>query len=153
MKEGFGAITNEDWRRQRIQQRTEQAKSGFAQALKSMAAVVGEYYTPEEKAQFAAWLQIQARRQPPDGSELRVVYLPAMQAAGLKDMESDLLWEFAEKSGDPNRGELDAWLQLQRQRVQLDGVGAKLEALAAALRLATGSVLDLGGGGLSHAGR
>jgi tetratricopeptide (TPR) repeat protein len=132
-KEGFGAITDEDWRRQRLQQRTEQAKSGFAQALKSMAEMVGEYYTPEEKAQFAAWLQTK-RAGAADGSELRAVYLPAMQAAGLLDMESDLLWEFVEKSGGPNRGsELNDWLQLQRRRVQLEGVGAKLESYAAAL--------------------
>ena len=132
VKNGFGAITNEDWRRQRIKQRTEQAKSGFAQTLKSMAEMVGEYYTPEEKAQFAAWLQTK-RSAAADGSELRVVYLPAIQAAGLVDMESDLLWEFVEKSGNPNRGELNAWLQLERQRVQLDGAGAKLDALAATL--------------------
>jgi predicted TPR repeat methyltransferase len=131
VKEGFRAITNEDWRRQRVQQRTEQAKSGFAQALKSMASVAGEYYTPEEKAQFAAWLQTK-RATAADGSELRVVYLPAMQAAGLLDMESDLLWEFANKNGDHDHGELREWLQLQRQRVQLDSVGAKLEALASA---------------------
>jgi predicted Zn-dependent protease len=132
VKEGFSAITSNDWRKQRIQQRTEQAKSSFAQALRTMAEVVGQYDTPEEKAQFAAWLQSK-RATAAGGSELRVVYLPAMQAAGLKDMESDLLWEFVEKSGDPNRGELDAWLQLQRQRGQLDGVGPKLETLAATL--------------------
>ncbi len=134
VKEGFSAITSDDWRKQRIHQRTEQAKSSFAQALRTMAEVVALYDTPEEKAQFAAWLQSK-RATAVGGSELREVYLPAMQAAGLKEMESDLLWEFVEKSGDPNRGELDAWLQLQRQRAQLDGVGAKLEALAATLPL------------------
>ena len=132
VKQGFGAITNEDWRRQRLQQRTEQAKSAFAEALRAMATVVGESYTPEEKAQFAAWLQSK-RATAAGGSELRVVYLPAMQAAGLKDMESNLLWEFVERGGDPPRGELNEWLQLQRQRVKLDGVGAKLEEYAAAL--------------------
>ena len=132
VKEGFSAITSEDWRKQRIRQRTEQAKSGFAQALKTMAEVAGQFDTPEEKAQFAAWLQTK-RAGAANGNELRVVYLPAIQAAGLTEMESNLLWEFAEKSGDPNRGELDAWLQLQRQRVQLDGVGPKIEALAATL--------------------
>ena len=41
VKEGFSAITSDDWRKQRVQQRTEQAKSGFAQVLKTMAEVVG----------------------------------------------------------------------------------------------------------------
>jgi tetratricopeptide (TPR) repeat protein len=132
MKEGFGAITGEDWRKQRVAQRTAQAKSGFAQAMKSMAEVVGEYYTPEEKAQFAAWLGSK-RAAAADGSELREVYLPAMRAAGLVDMEADLLWEFAEKSGDPDRSELSEWLQFERRRVQSEGVGAKLEKYAVTL--------------------
>jgi tetratricopeptide (TPR) repeat protein len=133
MKEGFGAITNEDWRRRQIQQRTAQAQAGIAQALKSMASVAGEYYTPEEKAQFAAWLQSK-RAAAADGSELRVVYLPAMQAAGLLDMESDLLWEFVEKSGDPGGSELNEWVQFEKSRVQLDEAGAKIERLAASTR-------------------
>jgi tetratricopeptide (TPR) repeat protein len=132
LKEGSGAITNEGWRRQRVAERAKLARSGFAQALRSMAAVMGEYGTPEEKAQFAAWLQGK-RAGAADGSELREVYLPAIKAAGLADMESDLLWDLAEKIGDPNRGELRDWLQLQQRRVQLEGVGAKLEKLAAAL--------------------
>jgi len=132
VKQGFSAVTDDDWRKQSVAQRKEQAKSGFAQALRAMATVVGEYATPEEKAQFAAWLQIK-RATAVDGKELREVYLPAMQAAGLLDMESDLLWEFAEKSNGPNRGNVNEWLQLQQKRVQLDGVGAKLEKYAASL--------------------
>jgi tetratricopeptide (TPR) repeat protein len=129
IKEGFGAVTDTEWRKQRIGERTARAKSGFGQALRSMASVVGDYGTPEEKAQFEAWLRTKCAGAA-DGSELREVYLPAIQAAGLVDMEQGLLWEFAEKSGDPERGELSAWLQLQRQRVQLEGAGPKIEALA-----------------------
>ena len=132
VKEGFGAITNEDWRRQRVAERSKLARSGFAQALQSIAAVMGEYGTPEEKTQFAAWLHGE-RAGAADGTELREVYLPAMQAAGLVDMEADLRWEFAEKSGDSNRDELRDWLQLQQRRVLLEGVGANLEKLAATL--------------------
>jgi len=128
VKEGFGAITNEDWRRQRVRQRTAQARSGFAQALRTMATVVGEYATPEEKAQFASWLQGK-RAGAADGTELRAVYLPAMQAAGLVDMKSGLLWEFTESS-KTGGGAWNEWLQLERQRVRLEGTGAEIEALA-----------------------
>ncbi len=131
-QQGLSAVTNDEWRRKRIAERTAQAKSGFAQALRAMATVVGEYATPEEKTQFAAWLQTK-RASALDGSELREVYLPAMQAAGLLDMESDLLWTFVEKSGDKKHGELSEWMQLQQKRVQLDGVGARLETYAAPL--------------------
>jgi tetratricopeptide (TPR) repeat protein len=131
-KEGIGAVTNEEWRKQRIALRTEEARSGFAQALKSMAAAVGEFYTPDEKAQFAMWLETK-RAGASDGGELRAVYLPAIQAAGLVNMEADLLWQFVEKSGDNAHGELGEWLQLERKRVHLEGDGPKVEALAASL--------------------
>jgi tetratricopeptide (TPR) repeat protein len=131
-QQGLSAVTDNDWRKQRIDERKAQAKSGFVQALRAMAAVVAEYGTPEEKAQFASWLQAK-RATAADADELRAVYLPAMQAAGFLDMESDLLWALAEKSREENRGNVNAWLQLQRKRVQLDGVGARLEKLAASL--------------------
>ena len=128
-KDGLGAITSEEWRKQRVAQRTDQARAGFAQALHSMALVVGEYYAPEEKAHFATWLQ--GKCTGVEGGELRSVYLPAIQAAGLVDMEANLLWEFAEKSGDPARRELSEWIQFERRRDQLDETGPKIEALAA----------------------
>ena len=131
-QQGLSAVTNEEWRKQRVAENAKQAKAGFAQALRAMATVVAEYATPEEKTQFAAWLQAK-RATASDGSELREVYLPAMQAAGLLDMESDLLWEFNVKSGEKKHGELSEWMQLQQKRVQLDGVGAKLETYAATL--------------------
>ena len=130
-KDGLGAVTSEDWRKQRIEQRSAQSTAGFAQALKSMGAVVGEYGTPEEKAQFAAWLQV--KRAGADESELRAVYLPAVQAAGLADVEASLRWELAQKSRNPGSGELDGWLQLERRRVQLEVTGSKLETLASSL--------------------
>jgi tetratricopeptide (TPR) repeat protein len=132
VKQGFSAVTDEDWRKRSVTERKKQAKSGFAQALRAMATVVADYSTPEEKALFASWLQSK-RATASDGSELREVYLPAMQAAGLLDMESDLLWEFNAKSGEKKHGELSEWMQLQQKRVQLDGVGAKLETYAASL--------------------
>jgi hypothetical protein len=131
-QQGLSAVTNEEWRKQRIAEQMATAKSGFAQALRAMAEVTSAYATPEEKAQFAAWLQTK-RATAADESELHDVYLPAMQAAGLLDMESDLRWELESKSYDHNLGELFTWVQLQQKRVQLDGVGAKLEKLAASL--------------------
>jgi Flp pilus assembly protein TadD len=130
VKQGLAAVTDEDWRKQRIAQRTAQAKAGFAQALRSMAAVVGEFGTPEEKAQFKPWLQAK-QSTAADGSELRDVYLPAIQAAGLVDMEASLLWALTEKSENPTRGELTEWLQLERKRGQLEAAAPKIESLVA----------------------
>lgn len=128
IKDGLGAVTDEDWRKQRVAQRTTQATESFARALASIGAVVGEYATPEEKVQFAAWLQV--KRAGADQHELRVVYLPAVRAAGLVDVEASLRWDLAQRSRSPGNSELDEWLQLQRQRVQLEVTGDKLETLA-----------------------
>jgi len=130
LKQGVSAVTREDWRKQRIAERKAQAGVGFAQALRAIAIVANDYYTPEEKMQFAAWLQARSATAS-DGTELRAVYLPAIRAAGLKEMEEELLWKFVEKGDRSRQNELNEWLQLQRQRVQLDGAGAKIEALAA----------------------
>jgi tetratricopeptide (TPR) repeat protein len=129
VKDGLDAVVSENWRKQLARQRTEQATEGFAQALRSMGAVVGEYGAPEEKAQFAAWLE--AKRVGVDEKELRAVYLPAAQAAGLADMEARLRWELVQKNRNSGSNEdLNDWLQLQRRRVQLETTGQKLEALA-----------------------
>src|SRR5580692_3196429 len=104
--------------------RSAQAKTGFAQALRSMGAAAGEYDAPEEKAQFATWLQTKLSKAA-DGSELREVYLPAIQAAGLVDMEADLLWEFVEQSFTP-AGEMNEWLQLERKRGRLEEAAPKI---------------------------
>ena len=128
-KEGMGAVTDEEWRKQRIAQRTAQAKAGFAQALRAMAAVTGDYDTPEEKAQFAKWLQAK-RSTAANEIELREVYLPAIQAAGLVEMEADLLWDFVEQSSNAAGGELNEWLQLERKRGRLEEAAPKIESLA-----------------------
>jgi hypothetical protein len=96
-----------------------------------MGAVVGEYGTPEEKTQFAAWLQ--AKRAGADESELRTVYVPTVRAAGLVEMDAGLRWELAQKSRNPGSGDLESWLQLERRRVQLEVTGAKMETLASSL--------------------
>jgi len=129
-KDGIGAITSEEWRKQRVAERKAQAGTGFAQALRFMAQTVNDYYTPEEKAPFDAWLQSKSATAV-DGPELRAVYLPAIRAAGLRELEAEMLWQFVGKEDHVNHQGLNEWLQLERQRVQLEGVGAKIEALAA----------------------
>jgi cellulose synthase operon protein C len=124
-----GAVTPEQWRRRFQKDRAETARQTFAQSLAAMGSVAGVYYTPEERVQFAAWLKSKLATAV-DGSEMRVVYLPAIQAAGLKEMEADLLWEFAAKNSNPGRHELPEWLKLEVDRMQLDGVGEKMEKLA-----------------------
>lgn len=125
-------INIEEWRNHLQTEHRNNARSVFAGSIQAMASVVANYSTPEEKSQFASWLQGKLSAAA-DGAELRTVYLPAIQAAGLKEMEAALLWQFTVKSGDPGRSELRDWLQLQRSRMQWDDAGKRIEDLAAQL--------------------
>ena len=90
VKQGPGAITNDEWRKQREDERRTQATAGFAAALRSMATAAAEFYTPEEKSRFAALLRQNATGV--STTELTGVYLPAVKAAGLADLTADLEW-------------------------------------------------------------
>jgi hypothetical protein len=131
VKQGPGAVTDDEWRKQREKQRRTQATAGFAQALKSMANAAAEFYTPEEISQFAALL-----KQTSNGSsteELSAVYLPAVKAANLAELATDLEWAVVFQNAHTGTIELTEWLQFQRQRIQLDSAAAQLEKTAPTL--------------------
>jgi len=131
VKQGPAAVTNEEWRRQRQAERTRLATQGFAQALSAMAGVARQYYTPEEKSQFAAWLQSTCASAPPE--EIRDVSIPAARAAGLASLTAQFTWRLVQQSALMRSTELSAWIQLEQQRGQVDFAGAQLEKLAATL--------------------
>src|SRR5207253_3230418 len=60
-REGPGAVTDVEWRKQRQEQRSAAATTGFVQALRAMAGVAAAYYTPEERTQFATLLRENAK--------------------------------------------------------------------------------------------
>ncbi len=133
VKQGVGAITDAEWRKQREQERRSQASAGFTAALNAMAAAVAEFYAPEEKSKFASML-----RQHASGAsavELANVYLPAARAAELADVTADLQWTFSLESGQHGDAQISSWLQLQRQRVQLDAAAVLMEKTAASIAL------------------
>jgi hypothetical protein len=126
IKQGPGAVTDEEWRKQRITVRGNAATQGFAQAIKAIGDVAGKYYTPEEKMQFAAWIQNASSGAA--AQELRAVYLPAIQAAGLEDLNTEISWTLAQRQRNQ---ELPAWIELQQRRGQIETAAARLEKLAA----------------------
>jgi Flp pilus assembly protein TadD len=131
VKAGPAAVSSEEWRTQREAERRTQATLGFAQAMKSMGNTAREFYTPEEKSAFAAMLK--QNFSAAGVEELRAVYLPAVKAAGLADLTADATWEIARHSGNLGGPELNAWIQLEKQRVQMDSAGAQLERLASVI--------------------
>ena len=125
---GPGAVTDEEWRQQRRVDRSNRATQGFAAALNAMGRAAGKFYTPEEKEQFAVWLQSKCTASSAD--EMRAVYLPAAQAAGLTDLAAGWMWNLAWNGQRFNEGDLQAWIQLEDQRGELQTVGASLERAA-----------------------
>lgn len=128
VKQGPGAITNEEWRRQRAQEQSRQATLGFAQALEAMGRAAAEFYTPEEKTQFAGWIRQNAAAA--GEQETRTVYLPTVKAAGLTELTAELTWNLIQGDTRLRGSDLADWARLQRQRVQPELAASKLEKLA-----------------------
>ena len=85
-KQGIAAVTDEEWRRNQIEQRKSQAQSSFQNALNRMGTTVAEYFTPEEKLTYAELLDTQYAAK--SAQQKATVWIPAAQAAGLKDREA-----------------------------------------------------------------
>lgn len=118
-------VTGEEWRKQREEQRREQAASGFAQAVKTMATAVGEFYTPEEKTEFALLLKQNANHA--DREELAAVYIPAAKAAELTELASEFQWSAALEAQAQGDYQVSDWLQLEKSRVEQAAAAAQLE--------------------------
>lgn len=128
-KQGLAAITDDEWRKQRQAQRRELAAAGFAEAVKSLGAVAGRYYTPEERQGFAALLRQQATGA--SSRELASIYIPAAKAASLAALTADLEWTAATNASGRDVIGVPDWLQLERRRGRLDAAASQVEKLAA----------------------
>ncbi len=87
---------------------------------KQIAAVVQQYYAPEEKEKYSRWLQVRA------GTALTAGLI---EDAGIADVEASL--RFQRLMVAPNtvsaRAGLGALVQLQKQRLAFDELGLQLE--------------------------
>lgn len=128
VQQGPAAVTNEEWRQQRQKDRTGRATEGFAAALAAMGRAAAEFYTPEEKDQFAVWLQSTCASA--SAAEMRTIYLPAARAANLSDLAADWMWNLAWNGTQLNPGDLSAWIEFEEQRGELNVVGASLERIS-----------------------
>lgn len=128
VNEGPGAVTDEEWRNQRTSERRTQAAAGFAGALQAMGTAVHEFYTPEERLDFATWIKPKASAVPID--ELFTVYLPAVKSAGLTDLTSEFLLKIAQRDAKLEAPELSEWMQLEKSRVNVESEAAHLEKMA-----------------------
>ncbi|HTA78403.1 MAG TPA: hypothetical protein VK720_02605 [Terracidiphilus sp.] len=127
-KQGIAAVSDAEWRRNRIEQRKQQAQAGFKAAVQQMSAAVATYYTPEEKLTYARLLdscEAQAAQH-----DVVSIWIPAAMTAGLKDREArwskDVL--LGEKAFDDNK--MNAFNLLEKQRMENAERGDTLETYA-----------------------
>jgi hypothetical protein len=97
---------------------------GFTQALNAMGDAVAQYFTPEEKAAFEAFLEKEQVLVAPER------LLPLVQSAGLTGLEAK--WRFALMMAQPGDEHASSHLArlttLQQQRMRFDELGVQIEA-------------------------
>ncbi len=127
-KQGIAAVSDTEWRRNRVEQRKQQAQAGFREAVLQMSAAAAEYFAPEEKLAYAQLLDSKCANGPQ--GDVDSIWIPAAMTAGLKDREAqwrkDVL--FSEKTFD--NGKLDAFNLLEKHRMENTERGNTLEKYA-----------------------
>ena len=92
-----------------------------------IAWVVGQYYSPDEKAKYGAWVQTHPR-------------LALLEGAGMADVEAKMRFQnlMAQPTAPAAQANKEALVQLQKRRLAFDELGTQLEALDRA-RLTSGA--------------
>jgi cellulose synthase operon protein C len=98
----------------------------IATGAPQIAAVAGQYYSPDEKVKYSAWVQARL----PGANRLALV-----QGAGIADVEAKMRAAalMAQPDGANALANLQALIQLQKQRLAFDELGSQLEAYDRAL--------------------
>lgn len=131
VKDGLGAVTDEEWKKQRIAERNAQARSAFASSLQAVARVVATYYTPEEKEQFAQLLD--SKRAGMDRGDIVSVILPVTQSAGLTELQAKIHWDLLTQSEHFSMEELSGWSSLEASRGRGESAAVRLEQAMASV--------------------
>jgi tetratricopeptide (TPR) repeat protein len=128
-KEGIASVSDEEWRRKRVEQRHNQAQQAYQNAVRVMSTTVAEFYTPEEKLVYAQLLDTQRTGKSDD--EVASVWIPAAEAAGLEDREADWRKSLLLSKGKAAEAQLYPFEKLEKQRMDYATLGHTLEAYAA----------------------
>jgi cellulose synthase operon protein C len=128
-KQGIASVGDEQWRRNRIEQRRNQAQQSYQNAVRVMSATVAEFYTPEEKLTYAQLLDTQ--RSGKSDAEVASLWIPAAEAAGLKDREADWRRSLLLSRGQIAESQISPFDTLEKQRMDYATLARALETYAA----------------------
>jgi hypothetical protein len=127
-KQGLAAVSDEEWRRNLVKQRKQQAVAGFKNATRQMATAVAADFTPEDKLSFAKLLDGRASEATQD--ELASTWIPVAATAGLKDREAAWRKRVLLSAETFDQGNMNAFNLLEKQRMENADRGATLEKYA-----------------------
>lgn len=132
-RKGIASVTDAEWRRHFAAQKKQQAQAGYLLALGQAGKTAAELYTPEEKLGYAELLDARRGNRPME--EVASVWIPAAEAAGLKDREAawrrDVLLHGSRELAEAQLGAFNA---LEDQRMDDANHARTLEEYAALLK-------------------
>jgi len=129
-KQGIASVSDDEWRRNLIAQRYTQAQGSFQNGLRQIGLTVAQFYTPEEKLAYAQLLDMQRTGKP--AAEVASTWIPAAEAAGLKDREAQWRKDLLLAGGKIGNAQLSQYDTLEQQRMDNAVRAQTLEAFAAA---------------------
>ena len=127
-KEGIASVSDAEWRRNRVEQRKQQAQAGFREAVLQISAAAAKYYTPEEKVAYAQLLEGSRANAPQE--DVVSVWIPAAMGASLKDREAQWRKDVLLSDKKFDDGKLNAFNLLEKQRMENTERGNTLEKYA-----------------------
>jgi lipopolysaccharide biosynthesis regulator YciM len=129
-KNGLEGITNSELRTSMLAARGNNARNGMAACMREMGTTAGKYFTPEEKVEFAKFLE--SKNGSMTRSDAYLYLLPAAEKAGLAPLQAKLMYEqLAARPADISSSALE---DLQTRRLKPLEAGQQLEQIALARR-------------------
>jgi hypothetical protein len=136
-KNGIVSITDQQWRDRAVSARRDTARSGMQSAMQAMGRAVHDYFTPEERTQFAGWLDNTAGQS--SATDVADVYLPAADSAELPDLQARWLNQLMLLNYSGNAAMFKSRLvELQTKGMRFQNLGLALESYAYKLGPQTG---------------
>jgi cellulose synthase operon protein C len=127
---GIASVTDQQWRNRAIEAQRSTAHAGMQSAMQAMGQSVGQYFTPEEKLQFASWLENLSASSSND--ELASRFVPVASAAGLPELQARWLKQLMLNPDNAGSGATfkSRLVELQTRRMRFEELGVALEAYA-----------------------
>jgi tetratricopeptide (TPR) repeat protein len=125
-KRGLASVTDAQWRARTVANRKLAARSNFRDAVIEMGRSAGQYFTPEEKVEFAQFLSSERASASPE--QLAETWVPAAHEAGLLDVEEKWRSDLIRGGGAIAERQIEPLIALETGRLRFDELGRTLEA-------------------------